>query len=143
MNKRFFFILLTTILSVAAFNAYAQDDAPKKVVVYDRVVQTRPEGSRFEILMTTNEDIRTIFRFDKCTGDLWELSNGFRPLKLMKYSREADPRDVAEDGQINYQLLATSSTGLYIINLHTGVMWEKTPDDLFKRQLNFQVIREQ
>ena len=142
MNRRISFILLAVILSFAAFNAYAQDEGPKKVVLYDRVMQTSPEGSRFEILVTTNEDTRTVFRFDKSTGDLWELSNGFRPLKLMRYTREADERDVAEDGAINYQLVATSSTGLYIINLRTGVMWEKTPDDLFKRQLNFQIIRE-
>ena len=143
MKKRLFFILLTGILSFAAFNAYAQDDGPKKVVMYDRVIQTSPEGSRFELLVTTIEESRIVFRFDKCTGDLWELSGGFRPLKLMRYTREADPRDVAEDGQINYQLVATSSTGLYLINLRTGVMWEKTPDDLFKRQMNFQVIQEQ
>ena len=143
MKKRLFFILLTGILSFAAFNAYAQDDGPKKVVMYDRVIQTSPEGSRFELLVTTGDEYRTVFRFDKSTGDLWELSNGFRPLKLMKYTREADPRDLAEEGRINYQLVALSSTALYIINLHTGVMWEKTPDDLFKKQTNFQLIKEQ
>ena len=144
MNRRFSFILLAVILSFAAFNAYAQDDtSPKKVVLYDRVVQTSPEGSRFELLVTTTEESRIVFRFDKFTGDLWELSNGFRPLKLMSYTRETDPRDVAEEGRINYQLVMTSSTGMYLINLHTGVMWEKTPDDLFRRQLNFQIIREQ
>ena len=143
MNKRFFFLLVAGILSLAAFSARAQDDGPKKMLLYERVVKTSLEGNRFEILVTTNEDIRTIFRFDKATGDLWELSNGFRPLTLRKYTRESDPNDVAGDGDINYQLVALSSSSLYLINLKTGVMWEKTPDDLFKKITNFQIIREQ
>ena len=143
MNKRFFFLLLAGILSLAAFSAQAQDDGPKKVLLYERVVKTSLEGNRFEILVTSNEDIRTIYRFDKATGDLWELSNGFRPFTLRKYTREADPDDVAGDGDINYQLVALSSSSLYLINLKTGVMWEKTPDDLFKKKTNFQLILEQ
>lgn len=143
MNKRLFFLLVAGILSLAAFGARAQDDGPKKMVLYERVVKTSLEGNRFEILVTSNEDIRTVFRFDKATGDLWELSNGFRPLTLRKYTRESDPDDVAGDGDINYQLVALSSTSLYLINLKTGVMWEKTPDDLFKKKTNFQLILEQ
>ena len=143
MNKRLFFLLVAGILSLAAFGARAQDDGPKKMVLYERVVKTSLEGNRFEILVTSNEDIRTVFRFDKATGDLWELSNGFRPLTLRKYTRESDPDDVAEEGGINYQLVALSSTSLYLINLKTGVMWEKTPDDLFKKKTNFQLILEQ
>ena len=143
MNKRIFFLLVAGILSLAAFSARAQDDGPQKMLLYERVVKTSLEGNRFEILVTSNEDIRTIYRFDKATGDLWELSNGFRPLTLRKYSRESDPDDVAGDGDINYQLVALSSSSLYLINLKTGVMWEKTPDDLFKKKTNFQLILEQ
>ena len=143
MNKRIFFLLVAGILSLAAFSARAQDDGPQKMLLYERVVKTSLEGNRFEILVTSNEDIRTIYRFDKATGDLWELSNGFRPLTLRKYSRESDPDDVAGDGDINYQLVALSSSSLYLINLKTGVMWEKTPDDLFRRNTGFQVLKEQ
>jgi hypothetical protein len=83
------------------------------------------------------------FRFDKFTGDLWELSSGFRPLKFTRYIREADVDDVAEEGRINYQLIAWSHSTFYLINLNTGVMWEKSSDDLFKRKTTLQVIREQ
>jgi hypothetical protein len=51
--------------------------------------------------------------------------------------------DVAEEGRINYQLIAWSHSTFYLINLNTGVMWEKSSDDLFKRKTTLQVIREQ
>ena len=143
MNKHLFFLFLAGLLSFAAVNAQAQDKpaAPKPI---HQVTQTSPDGSRFEILIVYNDDNSPrFFRFDKFTGDLWELSNGFRPLKLVRYIREGDPDDLAEGGRINYQLVAWSPSTFFLINLNTGVMWEKAPDDLFKRTTSLQVIREQ
>ena len=140
MNKRFF-LFLAGILCLAAVNAQAQDKAaPKPPHI---VTQTSVEGARFEILIMYNDDTPTFFRFDKFTGDLWELSNGFRPLKLFPYTREPDVNDVAEGGRINYQIISWSTSTFYLINLNTGVMWEKAPDDLFKRKTALQVVREE
>ena len=141
MSKRLSFILLAGLLCFASIHAQAQDkSAPKPP---HKVTQTSTDGARFEILIMYNEDTPTFFRFDKFTGDLWELSNGFRPLKLFPYTREPHVNDEAEGGKINYQIIAWSTSTFYLINLNTGVMWEKTPDDLFKRKTALQVVREE
>lgn len=142
MNKPFFTIILAAFLTVSSLTAYAQDE-PCPIPPFPAIAQTSPDGSRFELLVTNRDDVRVVFRVDKCTGDVWELTTGFRPLKLIKYLREADPNDLAEDGRINYQLVAFSSSTLYLINLNTGVMWEKTPDDLFRKNASFQLLKEQ
>ena len=146
MNKHLYFLFLAGLLSFAAVNAQAQDKAAPKPAApkpVHQVTQTSPDGTRFEILIMYNDDSPRFFRFDKYTGDLWELSNGFRPLKLVRYIREGDPDDLAEGGRINYQLVAWSTSTFFLINLNTGVMWEKAPDDLFKRTTSLQVVREQ
>ena len=134
-------LFLAGFLSCTAIHAQTQDKpAPKPV---HPIVQTSPDGARFELVLTDTESSPTLFRFDKFTGDLWQLSSGFRPLKLIPFTREADEADLAEEGRINYQLVARSSSTFYLINLNTGVMWEKAPDDLFRRTTYLQVVREQ
>lgn len=141
MNKRLLFIFLAGLFSFTAIHAQTQDKpAPKPV---HQVVQTCPYGARFEIVIVDADNSPTFFRFDKYTGDLWQLSSGFRPLKLIPYTREADEADIAEEGRINYQFVAWSSSTFYLINLNTGLMWEKTPDDLFRKVTALQIIREQ
>jgi len=141
MNKPFFVLLLAGLLSFAAMDAFAQDSKSQPI---SPIARTSTEGGRFEIVVTTDEDIsRVTYKVDKYTGTVWELSSGFRPLKFIRYTREADPDDLAEEGKVNYQFVALSSSTLFLINLNTGVTWEKTPDDLFKKKTSFQVIREQ
>jgi hypothetical protein len=141
MNKHFFFLLLTGLLTFAAVNAYAQDE--KKVIPnYAPLASTSLEGGRFEMVTTAYEDIPVTYKVDKYTGDVWKLTTGFRPLKLIKFTRESDANDIAEEGKVNYQFVARSASTLFLINVNTGVMWEKTPDDLFKEVNAFQIIRE-
>ena len=38
---------------------------------------------------------------------------------------------------------AVHAFNIYLLNLKTGVMWEKAPDEIFKKVAHFQVLHEQ
>ena len=141
MNRKVFIFLLAGLLSFAAVNAHAQK--PEKPNPLPEIYKTCPMGSRFEVLIFNDDDRRLTFKLDKFTGDIWEMTNGFRPLKFIKYTREQNADDIADAGEINYQLIAVNAYNIYLLNLKTGVMWEKTPDEVFKKVTNFQVVHEQ
>ena len=141
MNRKVFILLLAGLLSFAAVNAHAQNSEPPKPV--PEILKTSPRGSRFEVLMFNDDDRRLTFKLDKYTGDIWELTNGFRPLKFIKYTREQHADDIADAGEINYQLITVNAYNIYLLNLKTGVMWEKAPDEIFKKVAHFQVLHEQ
>lgn len=146
MKRQLFLFFLAGILSFAATETNAQNqDAPKNKFHYlYPVAMTSLDGGRFEILITTTEaDTPITYKFDKYTGTVWELSNGFRPLKLIKYTREASPNDVVEEGKVNYQLVALSTSTIFLININSGEMWEKSTAEIFKKNTAFQIIKEQ
>ena len=58
-------------------------------------------------------------------------------------TREASPNDVVEEGKVNYQLVALSTSTIFLININSGEMWEKSTAEIFKKNTAFQIIKEQ
>ena len=144
MNRFILPLLLAGFLAMPAIPAAAQEENKPKVVHYYPVVKSRLDGERFEILIPRDDTSRTIYRFDKYTGEVWELdSELFRDIELLHLPREASEKDLAEDGIVNYQFIATSPYQVYVINLHTGVMWRRYDEgSLFKAKLKLKLIEE-
>ena len=57
--------------------------------------------------------------------------------------RDASEKDLAEDGIVNYQFIATSPSQVYVINLNTGIMWTNYYEgSLFNAKLKLKLIEE-
>ena len=137
MNRHILPILLAGVLCFSAFPAIAQTEN------YYPVDKTNLEGSRFEIVIPTRDNIPSLFKLDKYTGDVWELPNDLViPHKLTLFTRESSENDIVDEGKVNYQLIAVSSSQVYLVNLNTGVLWEYT-NNLFPRRGNvFRLVKE-
>ena len=137
MSKHFFPILLACLLSLSVFPAIAQDEH------YYPVDKTSLEGSRYEIVIPTRDNVPSLYKLDKYTGDVWDLPNDLvLPHKLTLFTREPSENDIVEEGKVNYQLIAVSSSQVYLVNLNTGVLWEYT-NSLFTRRGNvFRLVEE-
>ena len=144
MNRFILPLLLAGFLALPTTPAAAQDETKPKVVHYYPVVKSRPDGERFEILTPRDDTSRTIYRFDKYTGEVWELySELFRDIELRHIPREASEKDLAEEGIVNYQFIATSPSQVYVINLNTGIMWRCYDEGgLFTSKLKLKLIEE-
>ena len=128
MNKQILPILLAGLLCFSVFPAVAQTDR------FQPVDKTSLEGSRYEIVIPTRDDIPSLFKLDKYTGDVWVLPNDLvLPNKLTIFTREPSVNDIVKEGMVNYQLIAVSSSQIYLINLNTGILWEYT-NELFRRK---------
>ena len=128
MDKHIFPILLAGLLCLSVFPAVAQTER------YQPVDKTSLEGSRYEIVIPTRDEIPSLFKLDKYTGDVWVLPNDLvLPHKLTLFTREPSENDIVKEGMVNYQLVAVSSSEIYLINLNTGILWEYT-NDLFSRR---------
>ena len=128
MNKHILPILLAGLLCFSVFPAVAQTDR------FQPVDKTSLEGSRYEIVIPTRDEIPSLFKLDKYTGDVWVLPNDLVfPHKLTLFTREPSENDIVKEGMVNYQLIAVSSSEIYLINLNTGILWEYT-NDLFRRR---------
>ncbi len=137
MNRHIIPILLTGFLCFSAFPAIAQNEH------YYPVDKTSLDGSRYEIVVPSRDEIPFLFKLDKYTGDVWMLPNDLvLPHKLTLLTRTPSENDIAEDGRVNYQLISVSSAQVYLINLNTGILWEYT-NDLFPRRGNvFRMVEE-
>ena len=81
MNKHILHILLAGLLCLSVFPAVAQTER------YQPVDKTSLEGSRYEIVIPTRDEIPSLFKLDKYTGDVWELPNDFvLPHKLTLFT---------------------------------------------------------
>ena len=128
MDKHILPILLAGLLCFSMFPAVAQTGR------YQPVDKTSLEGSRYEIVIPTRDEIPSLFKLDKYTGDVWVLPNDLvLPHKLTLFTREPSENDIVKEGMVNYQLVAVSSSEIYLINLNTGILWEYT-NDLFRRR---------
>ncbi len=135
MNRHILPILLAGFLCLSAFPAIAQTEQ------YYTVDKTSLEGSRFEIVIPTRDNIPSIYKIDKYSGDVWELPNDLvLPHKLTLFTRESSENDIVDEGKVNYQLIAVSSSQVYLVNLNTGVLWEYT-NNLFPRSRRGNVFR--
>ncbi len=145
MNRYFLPLLLAGFLAMPTIPAAAQDDNKPKVVHHYPVVKSRLDGERFEILVPRDDTSHNIYRFDKFTGEVWKLDGElFRDSKLLHLPKEASENDLAEDGAVNYQFIATSPYQIYVINLHTGVMWKGYDEGgLFTTKLKLKLIEEE
>ena len=143
MNRQLIPILLAGLLCLSAIPATAQDENEMRSEQYYPVSKSSLEGGRYEIVVPTRNEFPSLFRLDKYTGDVWELPNDLLiPHKLILFTREPDENDLVEEGKVNYQLIAVSSSHLYLINLNTGILWEYS-HDLFSRKGNvFRLIEE-
>ena len=127
MNRNILPILLAGLLCLSALPAIAQKEQ------YHPVDKTSLDGSRYEIVIPTRDEIPYVFKLDKYTGDVWVLPNDLViPHKLTLFTREPSEKDLVEEGKVNYQLTAVSSSQLYLVNLNTGTLWEYT-HELFRR----------
>lgn len=137
MNRHILPILLAGFLCFSSFPAIAQTEN------YYPVDKTSLEGSQFEIVIPTRDNIPSLFKLDKYTGDVWELPNDLvLPHKLTLFTRESSENDIVDEGKVNYQLIAVSSSQVYLVNLNTGVIWEYT-NNLFPRRGNvFRLVKE-
>ena len=144
MNRYILPLLLAGFLAMPTIPAVAQDENKPKVVHYFPVVKSRLDGERFEILIPRDDSSHLIYRFDKYTGEVWELDGElFRESKLLHLPREASENDRAEAGIINYQFIATSPYQVYVINLNTGIMWRRYDEGgLFTTKLKLKLIEE-
>ena len=142
MNRKVLFILLAGILCFAAVPASAQDESVSgKPAPHSTISKSSLWGSRFEVLAAEGEIFPSLYKIDKYTGDVWVLSKSIGPSnKLVKFFRETDIDDDVVEGQINYQLVVSSSQA-YLLNLNTGVMWEYT-EELFRKSKTFKVLGE-
>ena len=142
MSRKVLFILLAGILCFVAVPASAQNEpADGKPALYSTTIKSSLWGPRFEVLVAEGEIFPSIYKVDKFTGDVWVLSKSIGPSnKLMKFFRETDIDDDVIEGQINYQLVVSSSQA-YLLNLNTGVMWEYT-EELFRKSKTFKVLGE-
>lgn len=137
MNKHILHILLAGLLCLSVFPAVAQTER------YQPVDKTSLEGSRYEIVIPTRDEIPSIFKLDKYTGDVWELPNDLvLPHKLTLFTREPSENDIVKEGMVNYQLLAVSSTEIYLVNLNTGILWEYTNNLFSRRGLVFRLVED-
>ena len=128
MDKHILHILLAGLLCLSVFPAVAQTDR------FQPVDKTSLEGSRYEIVIPTRDEIPSLFKLDKYTGDVWVLPNDLvLPNKLTLFTREPSENDIVKEGMVNYQLIAVSSSQIYLINLNTGILWEYT-NELFRRK---------
>ena len=128
MDKHILPILLAGLLCLSVFPAVAQTER------YQPVDKTSLEGSRYEIVIPTRDEIPSLFKLDKYTGDVWVLPNDLvLPNKLFLFTREPSENDIVKEGMVNYQLVAVSSSEIYLINLNTGILWEYT-NELFRRR---------
>ena len=128
MDKHILPILLAGLLCFSMFPAVAQTER------YQPVDKTSLEGSRYEIVIPTRDEIPSLFKLDKYTGDVWVLPNDLvLPNKLFLFTREPSENDIVKEGMVNYQLIAVSSSQIYLVNLNTGILWEYT-NDLFSRR---------
>ena len=135
MNKHILHILLAGLLCFFVFPAVAQTDR------FQPVDKTSLEGSRYEIVIPTRDEIPSLFKLDKYTGDVWELPNDLvLPHKLILFTREPSENDIVKEGMVNYQLLAVSSTEIYLVNLNTGILWEYTNNLFSRRGLVFRLV---
>lgn len=141
INKPLIYALLLGLLSFSILPTYAQtQEEEKQPTFYYPVVKSSLEGNRYEIVVPTKEEFPDLFKIDKYTGDVWELSTAmFTPYRLVPFTREGHSDDLIEEGKVNYQLIAVSSTNLLLINIHTGVMWEYN-GSLFKKGRVFRLI---
>ena len=100
-------------------------------------------GTRYEIVISARGESPGVFKIDKYTGDVWELTDGFftGTHKLIKFTRESDSDDLAKEGKINYQLIAVTPTRLFLLNLNTGLLWENY-SGLFTDNREFRIIQE-
>lgn len=140
-NKPFIYALLAGLLSFSVLPTYAQtQEEEKQSAFYSPVVKTSLEGNRYEIVVPAREEIPDLFKIDKYTGEVWELSTDmFTPHRLIPFTREGHDDDLIEEGKVNYQLIAVSSTNLFLINIHTGVMWEYD-ESLFRKGRVFRLL---
>ena len=135
MNMHILHILLAGLICLSVFPAVALTER------YQPVDQTSLEGSRYEIVIPTRDEIPSLFKLDKYTGDVWELPNDLvLPHKLTLFTREPSENDIVKEGMVNYQLLAVSSTEIYLVNLNTGILWEYTNNLFSRRGLVFRLV---
>ena len=122
MKKRIFSLMvacLSLVSSLMSFQAAAQDNLTESQVksIVEGVLESNAKkagktdsasslyGPRFEIIRMPDRDF-TFFKFDKETGDTWEINTYTRP------------------GEVNYQLIVDSWHHITLLNVHTGTMWE-------------------
>lgn len=145
MNKHILPILLTGLLCLSVFPAFAQDEKEpeSRHEHFYPIAKTRLDGPRFEIVTSMGEENTSIFKVDKYTGDVWKLSSGLgESHRLVKCSRDLSLNDDAEEGKINYQLICISPTRIYLLNLNTGLMWEYRSNGFFSNRWEFKLLEE-
>lgn len=138
MKRHIISILLTGFLCFSTFPAIAQTEQH-----YYPVDKTSLDGSRYEIVIPSRDEIPYLFKLDKYTGDVWVLPNSIgTPHKLTPITREPSEYDIAEEGKVNYQLLSVSSSRVYLLNLNTGILWEYTVGLFSRRDDVFRMVEE-
>ena len=142
MNRQILLIILAGLISFVSIPALAQDEDRDSINHCFPISKSSLTGPRFEVVIPRDNDA-AIFKIDKYTGDVWELSNSFgERQRLIKFSRELSIDDDSEKGRINYQLIAVSSTQVYLLNLNTGIMWGRHWEGLFKLNHVFRLLDE-
>lgn len=125
MKTKALILSILLLLPLAGTGAMAQtvtvSEGETKIYHYENAT-TSTEGQRYEIVRLPDTG-RPAFRLDKVTGQVWYILVGINS-KYQVLEHDPSELDIAEDGQINYQLLVDSATHAVLLNLNTGIMWE-------------------
>lgn len=139
--KKCIFTWIVACLSLASslmtFQAAAQDNLTESQVrsIVESAVESKVKsagqtgsvsslyGPRFEIVQAPERKF-TLFKFDKETGDTWVIDTSGKKTSGKKLWRQMGWKDEARPGEVNYQLIADSWYHIFLLNVHTGTLWE-------------------
>lgn len=144
--KRFALAILATMaFALVGVGANAQentstDEAKTERRIYMPTGISSLDGSRFEVVIP--RDNRTPYlRLDKETGEVWQLKVNFGAKNSARaIGHEPSLSDIRKEGQNNYQIVAESSTHIYLMNLNTGLIWEFSESIFSGKSAIFQLL---
>ena len=139
--KKYIFSFIVACLSLASslmtIQAFAQENLTESQVrsIVEGAIESKTKsasqissvsslyGPRFEIVQAPERKF-TLFKLDKETGDTWVIDTSGKTTSTKKLWRPTGWKDEARPGEVNYQLIAESWYHIFLLNVHTGTLWE-------------------
>lgn len=109
-------VVISLLLTTSAF-AQTSTNTSSHVDSPVAAVKSSLDGSMYEIIGRA-DSYNIVLQLNKETGEVKFLSCD----KYININRQETPEDVAQPGQINYQLIM-SSNSVYLLNINTGTIW--------------------
>ena len=139
--KKYIYSFVVACLSLASslmtFQAAAQDNLTESQVrsIVEGALESNAKkagktssvsslyGPRFEMIQAPEEKF-TLFKLDKETGETWVINTSGKMTSSKKLLRPMGGEDEVRPGEYNYQLIADSWYHVFLLNVHTGTLWE-------------------